>query len=222
MKTPAFAYVRVSSSGQAKDDKNGFPRQREAIERYAAANNLDIVDTFQDDTTGTTIDRPGLFDMLASMKKNNHGVKTVVIEKLDRLARDLMAQENIIRDISKDGFQLISTTEGTDLGSDDPTRKFIRQVMGAVAEYDKSTTVAKLRAARRRVKRLTGKCEGRKSYAEESPATVSYIRRLRRKPKYGKRRRTYQQIADHLNEEGVLTMQGKSWTLHRVQQVLNS
>jgi DNA invertase Pin-like site-specific DNA recombinase len=216
----AFAYLRVSSDGQAREDRNGYARQEEAIEVYAAAHGITIIETYRDGHTGTTDDRPALFDMLTSLKMNGHEVKTVVIERLDRLARDLMVQEAIIRDFTKEGFQLISTAEGKDLGSDEPTRKLIRQVMGAVSEYEKSTTVAKLRAARQRKKRLTGKCEGRKSYAEERPEIVQYISRLRRKPKYGKRR-TYQQIADHLNAEGYITMQGKSWSLHRVHRVLN-
>lgn len=217
----AFAYLRVSSEGQAKEDKNGFPRQEEAIKEYCKLHNIEVVDTFRDGITGTTDDRPALFDMMASMKQNNHGVKTVVIERLDRLARDLMVQENIIRDFTKDGFQLISTMEGADLGNNEPTRKFIRQIMGAVSEYDKATLVAKLRAARERKKRLTGKGSGRKGYHEENPEIISYIRQLRRKPKYRKQM-TYQQIANRLNEEGYKTMDGSNWTLHRVNQVLHS
>jgi hypothetical protein len=49
---------------------------------------------------------------------------------------------------------------------DGPTSKLIRQILGAVVEFDKAMTVAKLKGARDRAKRLRGKCEGRKSYAE--------------------------------------------------------
>ena len=45
----------------------------------------------------------------------------VIIEKLDRLARDLMVQETIIADLRKHGFELVSVAE-PDLMANDPTR----------------------------------------------------------------------------------------------------
>jgi DNA invertase Pin-like site-specific DNA recombinase len=64
-------------------------------------------------------------------------VRTVVIEKLDRLAHDLMVQETIIADLRKHGFELASVAE-PDLMANDPTRILVRQMMGAVAQYEKS------------------------------------------------------------------------------------
>ena len=155
------------------------------------------------------------------MEKNGHGIKTVIIERLDRLARDLMVQEAIIRDFQKHGFNLISTMEGADLLQDDPTRKLIRQIFGAIAEYDKSMLVAKLRASRDRKRALTGHCEGRTSYTQtaEGQALIHHIHVLRRKPKFG-RRRTLQQVADTLNAEGYRTIDGKEWSFMRVYQTL--
>ncbi len=91
------------------------------------------------------------------------GVKAIIIEKLDRLARDLMVQEATIADLQKHGFTLISVAE-PDLMATDPTRILMRQLMGAVAQYDKSQIVLKLRDARQRMKAATGRCEGRKPY----------------------------------------------------------
>jgi hypothetical protein len=48
-----------------------------------------------------------------------NGVKTIIIEKLDRLARDLMVQETAIADLQKSGFTLISVAE-PDLMASDP------------------------------------------------------------------------------------------------------
>lgn len=95
--------------------------------------------------------------------------------------------------------------------------------MGAVAEYDKQMLVAKLTAARERKRILTGKCEGRKGYyeSEKGRAIVRRIHSLRRTPKYGKRR-TLQRVADLLNEEGSLTLLGKSWTPYHVYQAAKS
>jgi DNA invertase Pin-like site-specific DNA recombinase len=54
-----------------------------------------------------------------------NGTKLVLIEKLDRLARDLMVQETIIGDLKKRGFELVSVTE-PDLLQNDPTRILMR------------------------------------------------------------------------------------------------
>jgi hypothetical protein len=61
----------------------------------------------------------------------------------------------------------------------DPTSKPIRQILGAVAEFDKAMTVAKLRGARDRVRRREGKCEGRKSYAERDAGMVAPAKEIR-------------------------------------------
>jgi DNA invertase Pin-like site-specific DNA recombinase len=217
-----FAYLRVSGASQTKGD--GFPRQEEAIRDYAKVHGLQVVEVFREKgVSGTVEDRPALARLMVSLEQNRHGVQTVIIEKLDRLARDLMVQEAIIRDFQKSGFNLVSAMEGPDLCGDDPTRKLFRQMMGAVAEYDKTMLVYKLKAARERARAKTGKCEGRKGYrdSEEGRAIIRKIRALRRKPKYG-RRRTWQEIADRLNAEGVLTLDGNTWTLYRVQQTASA
>lgn len=217
-----FAYMRVSSPGQARDDRDGFKRQIEAIRNYTKANKMEIVKIYHEDISGTEEYRPVLADLMVSLEKNGHGVKTVIIEKLDRLARDLMVQEAIIRDLRKKGFNLVSSTEGPDLCGDDPTRKFFRQIMGAVAEYEKTMLVLKLRAARQRVRIAKGKCEGQKGYYEtvEGQETLLRINELRRKPRNGKRL-TWAQVAEQLNKEGRPTMEGGQWSLHRVYQTAN-
>ncbi len=130
-------YLRVSSKQQAESDRDGYPRQREALQAYAAANGLQIVAEFQDHITGTTgtEERQGWADLIQHMRAD--GVKIILIEKLDRLARDLMAQESCIASLQADGFTLKSLNE-PDLCSTDPHRKLMRQIMGSFAEYERS------------------------------------------------------------------------------------
>ncbi len=217
----AFAYLRVSSTSQTS--KDGFRRQEQAVMEYARANGIEIIQTFKEDHTGTQEDRPQLARMIVSMEKNRHGVTTVIIEKLDRLARDLMVQEAIIRDFQGKRFHLISALEGPDLCKDDPTRELIRHVFGAIAQYDKSMLVAKLRASRQRKKILTGKGEGRTGYyeTEAGRAIINKIRAYRRTKKYGKRK-SWATIAEILNSQGLRTMTGKEWTAGTVHQCATS
>lgn len=209
----AVAYLRVSGKGQAGDDKDGFPRQEKAIRDYAKANNIEIVKIYREPgVSGALKDRPALTDLLVDLKDNPDGVETVIIEKLDRLARDLMVQENILNDMKKQGVSVISTTEG-DLLEDDPTRKLIRQVMGAIAEYDKAMTVQKLRVARERKRKqnASGKCEGRKSYQESNPELIARVKKLRRKPRNGKRM-PLKKVLEIIQAEGWKTAKDEEFT----------
>ena len=69
---------------------------------------------------------------------------------------------------------------------DTPTAVLVRQVLGAISQFEKASAAAKLAAARKRKRELTGKCEGRKSHQEKHPEMVALARKLRRKrPKGG-------------------------------------
>ncbi len=219
----AYAYLRVSSKGQINGD--GFKRQEQAIRGYASRQGIELVGIFTENgVSGTTENREALAAMMVELEESyrNEGdekVTTVIIERLDRLARDIMVQETIIRDMSSRGIELESAHEGADLASDDPTRKLLRTFMGGIAEYDKSMTVLKLRAARERKKVATGeKCEGRKAITEtaEGRDLITTVRKLRRKPRGGKRP-TYAATAKALNSYGITTISGKPWTASNVQ-----
>jgi DNA invertase Pin-like site-specific DNA recombinase len=215
-----FVYLRVSSVSQTTGD--GFTRQLKACEDYAKSHNMEIAKVYREDHTGTEYLRPQLAELMISLEQNHHGVTTVIVENLTRLARSLMVQEKIIGDFQSKGFNLISTTEGDDLCSDDPTRKLLRTFMGAIAEFDKSMLVAKLRASRDRMRTRTGHCEGRKGYSDtvEGKAIIRHVKALRRRPKFGKQR-TLLEVAEYLNQEGIKTMDGHEWSLFRVRDVIN-
>jgi hypothetical protein len=42
---------------------------------------------------------------------HSNGVRVVLVERLDRLARDLMVQETIVADLWKHAFELVSVAE---------------------------------------------------------------------------------------------------------------
>lgn len=217
----AVSYIRVSSPGQAEGD--GLERQRRAIDRYAKAHQLRVAEEFSDlGVSGTTelADRPGLAALLDRVE--NNGVKVVLVERADRLARDLLVQEVTLDAFTRAGIKVV-TTEGVDLSSNDndPTRRLVRQLLGAVAEFDKNVTVLKLRAARERIRRQTGRCEGRRPYGyyPAERAVIARIGALRRKPIKG-RRLSFAKIAEQINAEGVTNRSGRPWTAQRVHQVI--
>lgn len=214
----SYGYIRVSGKGQIKGD--GLIRQEKAINKFAESKGIELIKIYKEEgVSGTLENRPALAEMIVDLEENGHGIKTVIVEKLDRIARDLMIQESIIADFRESGVNLISALEGDDLLDNDPTRKLVRQVLGAISEYEKSMLVQKLKVARKRKKAKYGKCEGRKSYQEIAPGTVRYIKSLRRKPK-GKKRKSYSKIAEILNTEGVPTLNGQPWSLQTVRHAI--
>jgi DNA invertase Pin-like site-specific DNA recombinase len=219
----AVAYLRVSGKGQVEGD--GFNRQRDAIRRFATLNGCEIVGEFRDEGVSGTrelADRPGLASLLERVESN--GVHLVLVERADRLARDLMVNEIIIDQFKKAGATVL-TAEGVDLttGDDDPTRTLIRQVLGAVAQFEKTVIVLKLKAARERIRRRTGRCEGRKPFGTRpgEEQVLLRIRQLRRKPKM-ENRMSYAAIAAQLNTEGAPSRSGKPWSAGTVYAVIGN
>jgi DNA invertase Pin-like site-specific DNA recombinase len=205
--------LRVSGLSQVKGD--GFPRQREAIQKYAAANGMRVVQFFEEKALSGKTEweqRPEWVDMLRKIEGGS--VRMVLIERLDRLARQLLVQEHIIADLQKRGITLISVKE-PDLCSNDPERKLLRQIVGAIAEYDRAMIVAKLKAARDRQRAKHGRCEGPKLYGDKLGEAA--VRDRIRKMRVG--RATLQTICDTLNAEGVPTRHGRSWLPMTVQRI---
>lgn len=211
----SFGYLRVSGKSQIEGD--GFERQERAIRGYAKAHAVKIVEIFKELGVSGTKDianRPAFIAMMEALHSN--GVKLVLIESLGRLARDLMVQESILHDLKRNGFELVSVAE-PDLCHDDPSRKLMRQIMGAFHEYEKQMIVVKLRGARQRTKTKRGRCEGRKPYGHY-PGETETLERMKELSASGM---TATDIAATLRAEGRKTRNGGDWLQPTVSKILN-
>lgn len=211
----AFGYSRISS--KAGLDGDGFERQRAAIDRYATEHGIEIVRVFEERAVCgdvETMDRPVFIEMMSALLSD--GVKTVVIERLDRLSRNLIVQETCVQDFIKEGITLLSADPAeVDLMASDPSRTLVRQIFGAIAQYDKAMLVAKLRAARVRAKAAGRKMEGQKPYGSRDGEhdVIGRIKALRAED------RSYESIANILNAEGIRPRHGR-WHATTVKRVL--
>lgn len=223
MATKAVSYLRVSGKGQV--DGDGFPRQREAINAYAARQGVELVAEYRDEGVSGTRElehRAGLAALIDRLESN--GVRLVLIERADRLARDLLVGEVILGRFRALGVQVVEASSGVELtvGDQDPTRVLIRQVLGAVHQFDKAQVVLKLRAARERQRLKRGRLEGVRPYGY-TPAeaqVLELMRELRRKPR-GKPRPSYAAVASELNKRAVPTRSGGTWSRAMVCRVLS-
>jgi DNA invertase Pin-like site-specific DNA recombinase len=93
--------------------------------------------------------------MLAALLAN--GARTIIVESPDRFARDLMVQLAGHDMLKAKGITLVAASAPAHFVEDTPTAVLVRQVLGAVAEFEKATVVAKLAAARRRKRLATGR-----------------------------------------------------------------
>jgi site-specific DNA recombinase len=214
----AFAYLRVSSKGQITG--HGFRRQGEIIGEFARKNGYTVQQTFRDAFTGTEADRPEFNRMIAA----TNGVRTILVESLDRLARDVMVQSLLLANLAKSGITLINCATGEDVTSamsEDPMRKALIQIQSVFSELEKSRLVTKLRRARDAMKAKTGKCEGRKAFGEKNGErkVVELMRSLRRK-RNGKRL-SFARLAEELNRRAVPTRTGAKWQTTTVRNILS-
>lgn len=209
----AFVYLRVSTSEQVTGD--GFDRQLAAIQRYAGREGIIITQVFREDLTGKTDmeNRESFMAMVIALESN--GVKTVVIEKLDRLARDLMVQESIVADLKKRGFTILSTCE-PDLCGDDPSRILMRRMIGAFADYERAMIVMRATSAKRRMRERGEWIGGQFKYGtnEGESAAIERMKALREAGE------SLGSIAHTLNAQGFKTRHGKQWHASTVRGIL--
>ena len=144
------------------------------------------------------------------------GVKAVIVEKLDRLSRHLITQETCIQDFARKGFTLLSADPAEfDLMANDPSRVLVRQIFGAIAQYDRSMVVAKLRAARMRKKAAGERMEGQKPFGSRD-GEQAIIERLKALRSEGF---AYDRIAGIMNAERIPARHGQ-WHATSVKRVL--
>ena len=158
MTTKAFAYLRTSSATNVGSDKDTDKRQRAAITAYAKANRVEVVGDYYDiDVRGADpIDaRPAFAEMLQAILGN--GVRTILVESASRFARDLIVQETGYKYLKDLGITLIAVDSPDSFLDETPTAVLIRQILGAVAQFEKASLVAKLAGARGRARRERGK-----------------------------------------------------------------
>lgn len=214
----AFGYTRVSGKGQVEGD--GEHRQRQAIISFCSANNLALRScTFEAGVSGTVeaMDRPA-FAELVSCLNGLAEQPVIVVERMDRLARDLMVQELLLRECRQRHIKVYAADQGLiDLAADDadPTRKLMRQIFGALAEWEKSALVKKLSAARTRKKQSTGRCEGAKPFGYYFSEKEAYEQLI----ELAKQHKA-SVVAQILNARGLYPRKASEWNRQLVMNVI--
>ncbi|MFC6014089.1 recombinase family protein [Nocardia lasii] len=221
-------YIRVSTARQR--EAYGPPVQRADIRKWAKANGHRIVAWREDAISGTSElkDRAGWVGAEDLVKLGKaHGI---VVGRLDRLARDVLIQELLLRNTSRLGGVLCSARDSENElltgEARDPSRKLIRTILGAVSEYDREMTVERLEAARKAKAARGGYAHGGLPYGWASrggvlvalPAEQAALRTMQALAEQGISTR---EIAKVLTADGHPTKRGGRWSSATVSRILS-
>ena len=192
MTTNKDCLIYMRTSTLTNKDGDSVHRQKSSIMKWVKSNGYSVKGEYWDIESGKmdTMVRPEFMRMISDSE--GLGIKVLVFSDQSRLSRDIIVQESTYRLLSSRGYSLVSSENPNSFLEDTPTSNLIRQIMGSFCEFDRSSTVQKLKVSRIRkresnykigkvTRNRTGKCEGSKRILEIHPELESLILKLRRK-----------------------------------------
>jgi DNA invertase Pin-like site-specific DNA recombinase len=162
----AGIYGRVSTV-----DKQDVTMQTSELRAYAQARQWEVAGEYVDKLTGASESRPALNRMLADARARK--LDAIVIWKLDRLFRDLRHMVNMVAELQALGVALVSVRDNLDLST--PSGRLQFHIISAMAEFEKSLIVERVRAGVRHA-RAKGKVLGRPRLVIDA-AKIAELRR---------------------------------------------
>jgi DNA invertase Pin-like site-specific DNA recombinase len=223
-RTAAVGYVRVSTAEQVEGF--GLEVQERAIRDHAKAQRLRLVALHRDEgqSGSNGLDtRTGLSEALVALEGGTASV--LLVYRLDRLARDLLLQETLIARLRLAGAEVVSVTEpDVDGGGEEPTRDLVRQVLGAIAQYERAVIRGRLMAGKAAKIAKGGYGGGRPGYGKraaggelvDNDAEAPVLALVARKRRKGE---SYRQIASALTEAGLTPRAGTVWHANTVRRI---
>jgi len=145
-------YVRVSTALQAKHETH--EAQLEDLKQWAKAFGHELVLFVDAGRSGKNTDRPEFQRMMNEVRQN--GLTGVVVTKLDRLGRSTVDLLTTIAELDKLGKSFVSLGDSIDTGS--PQGKLTLTILAALAEYERSLIVERLKSGRERAEKAGKVC----------------------------------------------------------------
>jgi DNA invertase Pin-like site-specific DNA recombinase len=188
------------------------------VRACAAARGLELIGEYNDPAVSgaDSVDtRPGFCEMLARML--NNGCRTIIVENASRFARDLIVQETGYARLKARGIELIAADSPDSFISDTPTAVLIRQILGAVSQFEKAMLVQKLRGARdRRSANLGRRVEGNPAWKAVPDTAVKLARAANHKGF------SLRAISAQLDAKGFRAPSGKPYGPESVQAMVDT
>lgn len=147
-----YGYARVSTKKQLTG--NSIEEQHRTLLEQGCTKII------EEQCTGKTTDRPKLSALMGQLKKGD----TLVVTKLDRLARNVVEGVTLIRELLQAGVKVHVLNVG--LLDDTPMGNFFITTLLAVAELERSMSVERTQAGKEVAKSKPGYREGRPKIAK--------------------------------------------------------
>lgn len=217
----AVCYYRYSSHAQ---NDLSIEQQKEQAHAYAKAHGLKIIKEYEDRAiSGRTDDRPGFQLMLSEIGKIKPNA--VILWKTDRLGRDrytLALSKKTIRDAGAQ-IHYVAETNPTDA----PESVLLEGLLESMAEfYSKQLRQNVTRGMRYNAEhclfnghKLLGYSVDDTRHYIPNPATAPIVQRIFTDYANG---RPMQDIANELNEAGIRTVLGKTFTVNSLRHILHN
>lgn len=122
-----YGYARVSTQDQS--EKYGLEVQIAELERQG----IDRSNIFTDIESGAVRDRPNLVKLLELVQTGD----TIVIPKLDRLARSMLHLLQIIEQLNEKGVKFKSIND-SGIDTTTPSGKLFLGIMASIAEFERA------------------------------------------------------------------------------------
>lgn len=154
------AYVRVSTAGQI--DGYGLEVQEADARKWAKANNARIVKVCDDPGVSGTVDALDREGLTCALDEIGSGrADGIIAASLSRIARNSTVQEAALALVWRAGGRVFTVDGGEILADDpdDPIRTLVRQIMGAIHQFDRANIEIRMRKGRQ-AKAAAGKYAG--------------------------------------------------------------
>jgi putative DNA-invertase from lambdoid prophage Rac len=126
----AAIYARVSTA-----DQNCEMQIRE-LNDFVAKQRWEVIETYHDVISGAKASRPGLNHLMDDARARRFDC--LLVWKLDRFGRSLADCLNNIRTLEENGVRFIAVTQNLDTDVKNPASRFLLQVLGAAAEFERA------------------------------------------------------------------------------------
>lgn len=218
-------YTRISTDEERQP--NSLEAQRLRLDSFVSSQPAWRIERrYEDQFTGTVIDRPALTRMLRDARHGRFDV--LLVYRVDRLARSIRGLAQIIDELEKAGVIFRSATEPFDTGT--PAGRMMVQMLGVFAEFERALIVERITAGLERKAARGGWCGGQRPFGYNRPAGQDHLSRNPTEAplvpvifdQYANRKIGSSALAKWLNENGYRTKNGRLWSTGSVLTVLRN
>ncbi len=134
MDPAVFGYIRVSQA----EDASGLATQRRILTNHGLRDDR----IFTDVASGRNMRRPSWQSLRGLLNPGD----TVVVPRIDRLARNLTEGLRTIEELHDQGINIRALAERLDTGDDSPTSRLMLHMLLSLAEWERDTIRDRIRA----------------------------------------------------------------------------